>query len=62
MDSSGIGVVLGRYKKLRRRGGKIYVADAAIYGKAAGNGGSIFASPAIARILQRGAMLKASRR
>ena len=26
MDSSGIGVVLGRYKKLQKSGGKIYIS------------------------------------
>ncbi len=26
MDSSGIGVVLGRYKKLVKKGGRVYVA------------------------------------
>lgn len=27
MDSSGIGVILGRYKKLMARGGKLYVSN-----------------------------------
>ena len=27
MDSSGIGVILGRYKKLLARGGKLYVTN-----------------------------------
>ncbi len=27
MDSSGIGVVIGRYKKLQSRNGKVYVAE-----------------------------------
>lgn len=31
MDSSGIGVVLGRYKKIRRKGGKLYVTGCSDY-------------------------------
>jgi stage II sporulation protein AA (anti-sigma F factor antagonist) len=31
MDSSGIGVVLGRYKKIKRKGGKLYVTGCSDY-------------------------------
>lgn len=31
MDSSGIGVVLGRYKKLNKSGGKIYISGCSSY-------------------------------
>ena len=31
MDSSGIGVVLGRYKKLQKSGGKIYISGCSNY-------------------------------
>ena len=31
MDSSGIGVVLGRYKKLSKSGGKIYISGCSKY-------------------------------
>lgn len=31
MDSSGIGVVLGRYKKLSRSGGRIYISGCSHY-------------------------------
>lgn len=31
MDSSGIGVALGRYKKLRKNGGKVYIAGCTEY-------------------------------
>lgn len=28
MDSSGLGVILGRYKKLKAKGGKLYIKNA----------------------------------
>lgn len=28
MDSSGLGVILGRYKKLKQKGGKLYIKNA----------------------------------
>lgn len=31
MDSSGIGVVLGRYKKIRKKGGMLYVTGCSEY-------------------------------
>ena len=31
MDSSGIGVVLGRYKKLKKTGGALYIAGCSAY-------------------------------
>lgn len=31
MDSSGIGVVLGRYKKIVQTGGKIYISGCSLY-------------------------------
>ena len=31
MDSSGIGVVLGRYKKIKRKGGKLYITGCSDY-------------------------------
>lgn len=31
MDSSGIGVVLGRYKKLVKTGGRIYISGCSVY-------------------------------
>lgn len=31
MDSSGIGVVLGRYKKLAKSGGKVYISGCSEY-------------------------------
>ena len=31
MDSSGIGVVLGRYKKITKNGGKIYISGCSRY-------------------------------
>lgn len=31
MDSSGIGVVLGRYKKLAKKGGKLYICGCNVY-------------------------------
>lgn len=31
MDSSGIGVVLGRYKKIRKKGGRLYITGCSDY-------------------------------
>ena len=31
MDSSGIGVVLGRYKKLAKTGGQLYISGCTVY-------------------------------